>query len=74
MQGVGFALNSMSSGSRGNAVTEFLNKSHLEGGRKREAKTVIGKEAGVTFFSRDGRLVGHFYGLDIVYVVVSVQT
>lgn len=55
-------------------MTEFLNKSHLEGGRKREAKTVIGKEAEVTFFSQDGRRVGHFCGLDIVYVVVSVQT
>lgn len=63
---MGFALDAMLSGSKGSSVTGFLNKSCLGSQRNRgNLKSVIGKEVAETRISWEGRLAGHFCGLDI---------
>lgn len=71
---MGFALDAMSSGSKGCSVTGFLNKSCLGGGRNGvNLKRMMGKEVAITCISQKGRLAGQFCGLNIVDIV-SVQT
>lgn len=50
----GFALDWTISGSMGNLVIEYLNKSYLIGGKTRVGKAAIGKVAAVTHIAQTG--------------------
>lgn len=69
-----FALGSILSGSREDSAAGFLHKSYSEDERNEVKLKLIDKEVSVTPMSQDGRLVGHFCGLEIFYLDVSVKT
>lgn len=64
----GFALNFMLSGSRGDSITDYLNKSFLEAGKNRVRWTLYNWWRNSTWICQDRRIVALFWGHNIVRV------